>query len=100
MEFPPCCNGGRVANGCAQTVYEQRVEGLFRLGREWTGWKVKDGALIGPRGMRFTPATLALAWAYLTSASENRATKVHRPTILPDETAVITTNITGLQHRV
>jgi hypothetical protein len=65
MEFPPCCRAGRVENPCAETVYQQRVEGLFRLDRNWTGWKIKDGALLGPRGMRFTPATLAIAWSHL-----------------------------------
>lgn len=70
MDFPPCCVRGRVENSCAATVYEQRVERLYRLEREWTGWRVKDGVLIGPRGMRFTPATLAMAWKHLQSLPE------------------------------
>jgi hypothetical protein len=67
MEFRPCCRAGRVENPCAATVYRQRIEGFFRLDRDWTGWKIKDGALRGPRGMRFTPATLMLAWPHLTA---------------------------------
>ena len=75
MEFPPCCRAGRVENPCAATVYQQRVEGLFRLGRDWTGWKIKDGALLGPRGMRFTPATLVLAWRHLIETDTHPNTK-------------------------
>jgi len=81
MDFPPCCPAGRVANGCAETVYRQRVEGFFRLQKDWTGWTVKDGHLIGPRGMRFTPATLAIAWRHLT---ETPATPADPPATCTD----------------
>lgn len=67
MDFPPCCPDGRVSNACAKKVYRQRVEGFYALEREWTGWKLERGKLVGPHGMRFTPGTLALAWAHLTS---------------------------------
>lgn len=62
MEFPPCCQDGRVANRCAETVYRQRVDGFFRLTGPWVGWRIQGGALIGPGGLRFTPSTLRNAW--------------------------------------
>jgi len=62
MSFPPCCPSGRVENPCAQTMYRQRVDGFFRLGGDWTGWRIQGGALIGPGGLRFTPRTLRNAW--------------------------------------
>jgi hypothetical protein len=65
--FPPCCPDGRVTNVCARTVYAQRVEQLYRLSGDWTGWRLKAGKLHGPGGITFTPATLALAWKHLQS---------------------------------
>lgn len=79
MDFPPCCPAGRVTSGCAETVYRQRVEGFYRLGREWTGWTLKDGTLSGPRGMRFTPATLAIAWTHLTATDTHPCTESTLP---------------------
>jgi hypothetical protein len=62
MDLPPCCGAnGAVTNPCARTVYEQRVSGLVRLAGAWKGWRIQDGALIGPGGVRWTPQTLTHA---------------------------------------
>lgn len=59
IEMPPCCGqNGRVENACARTVYAQRVDGLIRLSGVWRGWRVQGDTLIGPGGIRWTPATL------------------------------------------
>jgi hypothetical protein len=63
MDFPPCCApSGRVANPCAANVYRQRIEGHYKLTGAWLGWSIQGNKLIGPRGLRFTPQTLANAW--------------------------------------
>lgn len=65
MDLPPCSHSG-VTRRCFAERYHQLIDGSFRLNHDWTGWRVQDRALIGPRGMRFTPQTLAIAWRYLS----------------------------------
>ena len=71
MEFPPCCQPtGRVTNSCAANVYRQRVEGFYRLAGAWTGWKIEGNKLVGPNGLRFTPQSLANAWASISNEND------------------------------
>ena len=56
MPCPPCLVPGQGLNYCAKAKYEQEVEGRFDLSGEWRGWKIRNGRLIGPFGVKFTPA--------------------------------------------
>lgn len=63
MEKPPCVEIGRPLNWCARSLHEQQIQGRMSLPAEWwPGWKIQQGKLIGPGGMRFTPAMLSALW--------------------------------------
>lgn len=61
---PPCVDDTHQLNPCARNVYDQHVQGLYRLAGPWSGWRIQGHALIGPGGVRWTPATLhaAMTW--------------------------------------
>lgn len=61
---PPCCRKGEALNACARDLYQREVGGSFRLTGAWKGWRIQDGVLIGPRGVRWTPYTLEQAHAW------------------------------------